>query len=250
MKIDLNCDLGESFGAYRIGNDEKIIPLISSANIACGFHAGDPLVMERTVALCKEYGVSVGAHPGFPDLMGFGRRLLNASPDEVGAYVLYQLGALNAICRKYDLRINHVKPHGALYNMAVKDEKYAEAIVKAVISFDGNIKLLAPFGSQMILQARKYELPYACEVFADRAYEPDGSLVARRKAGAMITDETEAVDRVIGMIRKGEVRAIDGTMVKLKADSVCVHGDGVKALAFVSTLRDAFEKNDILVKVI
>ncbi|MDD6729269.1 MAG: LamB/YcsF family protein [Eubacteriales bacterium] len=247
MKIDLNSDLGESFGAYKIGNDENIIPLISSANIACGYHAGDPLVMDKTLSLCKDNGVSVGVHPGFPDLMGFGRRQLNASPKEVEAYILYQVGAISGFCKKYGLKINHVKPHGALYNMAVKDEKYAAAIVTAVKEFDSSIKLLAPFGSQMVMQAEKQGLPYACEVFADRAYEPDGSLVARTKEGAMITDEDEAVSRVLGMILKGEVTAIDGSVIKIKADSVCVHGDGEKALAFVQKLRTAFAENNITI---
>lgn len=248
MKIDLNSDLGESFGAYKIGNDENIIPLITSANIACGYHAGDPLVMDKTLLLCKENGTSVGAHPGFPDLMGFGRRQLNASPKEVEAYVTYQIGALDAFCRKYGLRMNHVKPHGALYNMAVKNEDYAIAIVNAVKNFDSSIKLLAPFGSQMIIQAEKQGLDFACEIFADRAYESDGSLVARTKEGAMITDENEAVERVLTMITDGRVKAISGEIISIKADSVCVHGDGAKALAFVEKLRNAFAENDISVE--
>lgn len=248
MKIDLNSDLGESFGAYKIGNDENIIPLITSANIACGYHAGDPLVMDKTLLLCKENGTSIGAHPGFPDLMGFGRRQLNASPKEVEAYVTYQIGALDAFCRKYGLRINHVKPHGALYNMAVKNEDYAIAIVNAVKNFDSSIKLLAPFGSQMIIQAQKHGLDFACEIFADRAYESDGSLVARTKEGAMITDENEAVERVLTMITDGSVKAINGDIISIKADSVCVHGDGAKALAFVEKLRTAFAENGIYVE--
>lgn len=248
MKIDLNSDLGESFGAYKIGNDENIIPLITSANIACGYHAGDPLVMDKTLLLCKENGTSIGAHPGFPDLMGFGRRQLNASPKEVEAYVTYQIGALDAFCRKYGLRMNHVKPHGALYNMAVKNEDYAIAIVNAVKNFDSSIKLLAPFGSQMIIQAQKQGLDFACEIFADRAYESDGSLVARTKEGAMITDENEAVERVLTMITDGSVKAINGDIISIKADSVCVHGDGAKALAFVEKLRTAFAENGIYVE--
>lgn len=248
MKIDLNSDLGESFGAYKIGNDEGIIPLITSANIACGYHAGDPVVMDKTLLLCKENGTSVGAHPGFPDLMGFGRRQLNASPKEVEAYITYQVGALDAFCRKHGLKLNHVKPHGALYNMAVKNEEYADAIVKAVKGFDSSIKLLAPFGSQMIVQAEKQGLDFACEIFADRAYESDGSLVARTKKGAMITDENEAVERVLGMIINGKVKAINGDLISIKADSVCVHGDGAKALAFVERLRTAFDKNGISVE--
>lgn len=238
-------DLGESFGAYKIGNDEKIIPLITSANIACGYHAGDPVVMDKTLLLCKENETSVGAHPGFPDLIGFGRRQINASPKEVESYVTYQIGALDAFCRKYGLKLNHVKPHGALYNMAVKNTDYAMAIVRAVKNFDSSIKLLAPFGSQMISQAEKQGIDFACEIFADRAYESDGSLVARTKEGAMIIDENEAVERVLSMIINGNVKAINGDIINIKADSVCVHGDGEKALAFVERLRMAFDENGI-----
>lgn len=247
MKIDLNSDLGESFGAYKIGNDENIIPLITSANIACGYHAGDPLVMDKTISLCKINNTSIGVHPGFPDLIGFGRRQLFANEGEVQSYVLYQIGALNAFCRKYSLKINHVKPHGALYNMAVKDEKYARAIVKAIKYFDSNITLLAPFGSQMIEVAEQENISYACEIFADRAYENDGSLVQRGKSGAMITNEDEAVDRVLEMIINGRVKTIDSVYIPIKADSVCVHGDGEKALAFVQKLRTAFDENNITI---
>ncbi len=245
FKVNLNCDLGESFGAYTIGLDSEVIPLISSANIACGYHAGDPCVMRKTVELCKSNSVSIGAHPGFPDLMGFGRRNINASSREVEDYVTYQIGALDAFCRSNGARLTHVKPHGALYNMAGKDEKLAKAIVSAVYNYDKSIVLLALSGSKMIEQAELAGLKAAREVFADRAYESDGSLVARTKPGAMITNEDEAVSRVVKMITQGKVTAIDSSEIDIQADSVCVHGDGAKALEFVQKLNNAFKENNI-----
>ena len=235
--IDLNCDLGESFGAYKIGMDEAVIPYITSANIACGFHAGDPLVMQRTVAACKTYGVHAGAHPGFPDLMGFGRRNLAASPAEVKAYVTYQLGALSAFCTAAGVPLCHVKPHGALYNMAARDAALARAICEAIAQVDPKLTLLALSGSEMITAAHDVGLPVKSEVFADRGYRADGTLVPRSAPGAMITDEDEAIRRMIRMVREGVVTSVDGVDVPLVADSVCVHGDGEKALAFVRKIR-------------
>lgn len=200
-KIDLNCDLGESFGNYKLGLDDEVIKYISSANIACGFHASDPLVMQKTVALARDNGVAVGAHPGFPDLVGFGRRNMNVSPAEAKAFVQYQIGALSAFCKAAGCRLAHVKPHGALYNMAGKDEILAAAICEAVYEFDPELILLCLSGSKMMSAAKKIGLRAASEVFADRAYEDDGSLVARGKPGAVITDEDEAVSRVIGMVK-------------------------------------------------
>lgn len=245
FKVNLNCDLGEGFGAYSIGLDNEIIPLISSANIACGYHAGDPCVMRRTVELCKNNSVSIGAHPGFPDLMGFGRRNINASAREVEDYVIYQIGALDAFCRSCGTKLTHVKPHGALYNTAAKDEKLAKAIVSAVYNFDKSIILLALSGSKMIEQAELAGLKAAREVFADRAYENDGSLVSRNKPGAMITNEAEAVSRIIKMITEGRAEAIDSSEINIQADSVCVHGDGTKALEFVQKLNNAFKEKNI-----
>ena len=244
-KIDLNSDLGESFGAYKIGMDDAVIPLISSANVACGFHAGDPAVMEKTVALCKATGTAIGAHPGYPDLVGFGRRNLAASPAEVKAMVTYQIGALDAFCRAAGIRLQHVKPHGAMYNMAAKDEALAKAICQAIYEYDRELILMGLAGSQMLVQAKAMGLPCAAEVFADRAYEEDGTLVARSKPGSMIHDEELAVSRVIRMIKEGKVTAITGKDVAITADSVCVHGDGPKALAFVEKLRAAFAENQI-----
>lgn len=241
VKMDLNCDLGESFGAYCIGMDEDVIPYITSANVACGYHAGDPLVMAKTVELCRKNGVQVGAHPGFPDLMGFGRRNLAVKPEEAKAYVMYQVGALKAFCDASELCLHHVKPHGALYNMAGKDYRLARAIAEAVQLVDESLVLLALSGSQMIQAAKDIGLPFASEVFADRAYMRDGSLVPRTQPGAMIEEEEEAISRVIRMATEGKVTAIDGTDISIQADSVCVHGDSVKALAFVQRIRETLE---------
>ncbi|MDY4105761.1 MAG: 5-oxoprolinase subunit PxpA [Oscillospiraceae bacterium] len=245
MKIDLNCDLGESFGAYKLGLDDQVLPYISSANVACGFHASDPVVMDKTVALAKDAGVAVGAHPGYPDLQGFGRRNMTIPPREVKAMVMYQIGALQAFCTAHGLKLQHVKPHGALYNMAGKDEALAMAVCEAIQAVDDSLILLGLSGSKMLEAADKIGLRSAREVFADRAYEEDGSLVARTKPGAMITDEDEAVERVIRMIREGRVTAVTGKDIPIRADSVCVHGDSPKALAFVQKIRAALTAEQI-----
>ena len=245
MKIDLNCDLGESFGAYKLGLDDQVLPYISSANVACGFHASDPVVMDKTVALAKDAGVAVGAHPGYPDLQGFGRRNMTIPPREVKAMVMYQIGALQAFCTAQGLKLQHVKPHGALYNMAGKDEDLAMAVCEAIQAVDDSLILLGLSGSKMLEAADKIGLRSAREVFADRAYEEDGSLVARTKPGAMITDEGEAVARVIRMIREGRVTAVTGKDIPIRADSVCVHGDSPKALAFVQKIRAALTAEQI-----
>ncbi len=246
--IDLNCDLGESFGAYKIGLDEEVLPYVTSANIACGFHGGDPVVMEQTVALCKKYGVRAGAHPGFPDLAGFGRRNMSLTPGEVKTCVMYQIGALNAFCRGAGIRLCHVKPHGALYNMAAKDYKLAKAICQAIKEVDGSLVLLALSNSEMLRAAKDTGVSAASEVFADRAYERDGSLVPRSRRGAVIENEELALKRVIRMAKEGVVEAIDGSTVSIDADSVCVHGDGGKALKFVKRLRKGFLEAGIEVK--
>ena len=245
LKIDLNSDLGESFGAYKLGMDNAIIPLVSSANVACGFHAGDPLVMEKTVALCKSSNSAIGAHPGYPDLVGFGRRNVAASAAEVKAMVTYQIGALDAFCKSAGIRMQHVKPHGAMYNMAAKDAALAKAICEAIYAYDKELILMGLAGSQMLVQAKEMGLKCAAEVFADRAYEEDGTLVARSKPGAMIHDEELAVARVVRMIKEGKVTAITGKDIDITADSVCVHGDSEKALAFVQKLRDTFAAEGI-----
>lgn len=247
-EIDLNCDMGESFGAYIMGMDDKVIPYISSANIACGYHASDPVVMEKTIALAKKYEVAIGAHPGFPDLMGFGRRNMNVTPAEAKAYVQYQLGALDALCRAQGMTLQHVKPHGALYNMAGKDYSLAYAICEGVKEVNKDLIMLVLSGSQMQKAAQDLSLKVAKEVFADRAYEEDGSLVDRKKEGAMILDEEIAIARMIRLIKEKKVDAISGKTITMEADSVCVHGDGEKALLFVQKLREAFLKEEIQVK--
>ena len=244
-KIDLNCDLGESFGNYKLGLDEEVIKYISSANIACGYHASDPLVMSQSVKSAKENGVAVGAHPGFPDLMGFGRRNMSVQPNEAKAYVQYQVGALSAFCRANGVKLCHVKPHGALYNMAGKDYALSKAICEGIYEIDPDIILLGLSGSQMLKAAADTGLRCAMEVFADRAYEEDGSLVARTKPGAVITDENESISRVIGMVKNGTVTAITGKEIPIQAQSVCVHGDGVKALEFVKKIKAALENEGI-----
>lgn len=248
MRIDLNCDLGESFGNYTLGMDAEVIPYVSSVNVACGYHAGDPCVMEKTIRLAAEAGVGIGAHPGLPDLMGFGRRMMKISPAEARAYMLYQLGALGAFCKAKGVKMAHVKPHGALYNMAAKDAALAEAVVGAIRDYDDSLILLALANSGMTKAAERMGLAYANEVFADRAYEPDGTLVARTKPGAMIEDEDQAIVRVIRMVKEGKVTAIDGSEVTIQADSVCVHGDGAKALLFVKKIREALLQENIDVK--
>ncbi|MBR4895292.1 MAG: LamB/YcsF family protein [Clostridia bacterium] len=243
--VDLNADLGESFGAYKIGADEEIIPLVSSVNIACGWHAGDPLVMGRSVKLAKEYGVSVGAHPGYPDLMGFGRRNMKVSPAEVKAYIQYQVGALSAFCKAAGVKLHHVKPHGAMYNMAGADYKLARAVAEAVAEIDDSLPLLALSGSEMVRAANEIGLPCASEVFADRNYEEDGSLRARSFPDSMITDEDECIRRILRMVNEGKITAVTGKDIDIRADSICVHGDNPKALAFVKRIRDALGNDGI-----
>lgn len=238
-RVDLNSDLGESFGRYTLGMDDQIIPLITSANVACGYHASDPVVMEKTIAEAKKAGICVGAHPGFPDLMGFGRRNMNVSHEEARAYTLYQVGALAAFCRAQGMELQHVKPHGAFYNMAAKDYGLARAICEGIAAFDQNLIVLALSGGELSRAASDMGLRTAREVFADRAYEEDGTLVDRRKDGAMITDEEEAIARVVRMVKEKKVTAITGKDIPITADSICVHGDGKKALDFVKKIRSA-----------
>ncbi len=245
LRVDLNCDLGESFGNYKLGLDEEVIKYISSANVACGFHASDPLVMAKTVKIAKDAGVAVGAHPGFPDLVGFGRRNMNVLPAELKAMVVYQIGALKAFCDSNKIKMQHVKPHGAMYNMAAKDEKLAVAIAEGIAEVDDSLILLGLSGSEMLKAAQKTGLKAKKEVFADRAYEEDGTLVARTKPGSMITDENLAIERVLGMIKNGSVKAITGKEIAIEADSICVHGDSLKALDFVKKIRAALEVEGI-----
>ena len=248
MFVDLNSDLGESFGAYKIGNDDAIIPLVSSANIACGWHAGDATVMARSVALAKAAGAAIGAHPGYPDLVGFGRRNLGASPAEVKAYIQYQVGALSAFCKAAGVPLHHVKPHGAMYNTAAADIKLARAVVEAVAEIDDSLVLVALSGSEMIQAAKEKGLKYASEVFADRNYEESGALRGRSYPDSTIHDEEECITRVLRMIKEGKVTAVTGKDIDLKADTICVHGDNPQALAFVKRIRAALSENGIEIK--
>ena len=246
--IDLNSDLGESFGAYTLGMDEKLMEYITSANVACGWHAGDPLVMQKTIRAAAKNGVAVGAHPGYPDLMGFGRREIKITPEEAYTYVLYQLGALDAFARTEGVKIQHVKPHGALYNQACKDEKLASAICRAAQAFDRELIVLAPYNSAFRTAAETIGLPFAGEFFADRAYLPDGSLVPRSQPGAVIHDADEACRRVLQMAREGTVTCLDGTELTMRCVSVCVHGDNAEALSTVKKIRGALEDDGVLLR--
>ncbi len=246
--VDLNSDLGESFGAYKMGRDEEVIPLISSANVACGFHAGDPDTMNKTILLCKKNGTGVGAHPGFADMSGFGRRNMSMSPEEVRNMLTYQLGALDAFCKSHQVKLQHVKPHGALYNMAAKDKTLARAICEGIYRYDPNLTLLGLAGSEMIVCAKEMGLSFAQEVFADRNYEDDGSLVPRSRENAMIRDEEEAVSRVVEMIKTHTVKSVNAKVIPICPDSVCVHGDSEKALLFVKKIRSAFLQENILIR--
>ena len=245
IRVDLNCDMGESFGNYKIGMDEDIVQYISSANIACGFHASDPLVMEKTIGLCRQAGVAPGAHPGFPDLVGFGRRQMKVTMPELRAMIIYQVGALKAFAEAEGLSLQHVKPHGAMYNMAGKDPQMADAICEGIAAVDPELILLGLSGSAFEGAAARAGLRFAREVFADRAYEEDGSLVARGKDGAMITDEQEAIRRVIHMVKDHKVTAITGKEIAVSPDSICLHGDSPKAVLFAKMIREELTREGI-----
>lgn len=247
MKVDLNSDLGESFGAYTIGCDEEVLKYVSSANVACGFHAGDPKVMLHTVKLAKAMGVSIGAHPGFPDLVGFGRRKMAISAEDAYAMVVYQVGALMAMAKSQGVKVAHVKTHGALYNMAAKDRELSEAIARAVHDVDEGLLLYGLAGSEIIRAGEKEGLVTASEVFADRTYQPDGTLTPRGEAGAMITDEEKSLAQVLSMVKDGKVTTLEGQVISVKAETICVHGDGPKALAFTKKIRETLEHEGIVI---
>lgn len=243
--IDINCDMGESFGAYRLGADRDVMPHITSANIACGFHAGDPLVMKDTVELAHSHQVAVGAHPGLPDLMGFGRRSMAVSPAEVKAYTLYQLGALEAMARAGGTRLYHVKAHGALYNLAAADPALAQALAEAVALFDPALVLVGLAGSCLIDAGRRAGLRVAQEVFADRGYQSDGSLVPRGEPGALLHDVREVAGRIRTLVRDGTLRTAGGSVLRVEAHTICVHGDTPGAAGFVQGLRRELENLEI-----
>ena len=246
-KVDLNADIGESFGIYKIGEDELLLRTITSGSIACGFHAGDPMVMRHTVRLAAQAGVSIGAHPGFPDLAGFGRREMTIEPREITDLVLYQLGALSAIARAEGTALRHVKPHGALYNMSVRRADTAEAIARAVASFDDTLVLVGLPGSELLSAAFRLGLSVAAEGFADRSYEKDGSLTPRHVAGAVVSDPGHAAERAVRMVRDRKVAARDGSTISLKVDTICVHGDTPGAADLAAAVRAGLEQAGITV---
>jgi len=246
-RIDLNSDLGESFGPWPMGQDEMLMTSITSANIACGFHAGDPSVMRRTLDLAQKSGVAVGAHPGFPDLVGFGRREIHASPEEVEDFVLYQIAALAGLASARGLRLQHVKAHGALYNMAVRDRPLADAIARAVAAFDRSLVLFGLPNSELIHAGEAAGLPVAAEAFADRAYEPDGSLTSRRRPGSVIHDSAEVVARALAIVQRQEVVATNGATISIKADTLCLHGDTPGSAVLARQIRAALEEAGIRV---
>jgi UPF0271 protein len=248
MRVDLNSDVGESFGAYTIGQDPILLPHVTSANVACGFHAGDPGVMRATIALAKQHGVAVGAHPGFPDLVGFGRRDLHATPREVEDFVVYQIGALAAIAAAQGVALQHVKPHGALFNMAARDAALADAIARATAAVDRSLILFGLPASELIRAGERAGLRTACEAFADRAYHRDGTLVSRRLPGAVIHDADVVEARVLRMATDRTVDAVDGSVVRLDIDTICVHGDTRGAADLAARIRRALDASGVHVK--
>ena len=247
-RIDLNCDMGESFGAYTMGNDLAILDYVNSANIACGFHAGDPPTIHKTVKAALDKGVAVGAHPGLPDLQGFGRRNMAVSASEAYDMVIYQIGAVAAFAQAFGGRLAHVKAHGALYTMAAKDRRLADAIAKAVRDFDARLVLFALAGSAMIDAAEDIGLRAAAEVFADRTYQDDGSLTPRSQPHAMVEDEDTSIAQVKRMVTEGIVRSVNGKDVRVRADTLCVHGDQPHALAFAKRIRTELASAGVEVK--
>jgi UPF0271 protein len=236
MRVDINCDMGESFGAYEIGADDEVLPHVTSANIACGFHGGDPAVMRTTIAGATKYGVAVGAHPGLPDLVGFGRRAMQVTPQEVYDLSIYQIGALLGFARAAGTELQHVKPHGALYNMAAAQPALADAIARAVRDIDRALILYGLAGSHLLAAAARAGIPAASEAFADRNYLHDGSLVSRQRPDALVTDADEAVRRVVRMVRDGVVADVDGEDIPIRADTICIHGDGPNAAELARAL--------------
>ncbi|MCK1993717.1 LamB/YcsF family protein [Peribacillus muralis] len=246
--VDLNCDLGESFGAYRMGNDKEILNYVTSVNVACGFHAGDPTVMRKTVKLALEKDVRIGAHPGLPDLMGFGRRNMNIAPQEAYDMVVYQIGALNGFLQAEGKSMQHVKPHGALYNMAARNEALSLYIAEAIYKVNPELILFGLSGSELIRAGEAVGLRTASEVFADRTYQQDGSLTSRMEKHALLESDEDAAAQVIRMVKEGKVLSQQGSDVALRADTICIHGDGTHALTFAQHVKKSLELSEITVK--
>jgi len=246
--VDINADLGESYGAWAMGDDEALLAIVSSANVACGFHAGDPATIRRTTLGAVRAGVAIGAHPSLPDLAGFGRRRMEVTPEEVYELVLYQVAAVAGFARAAGTVLHHVKAHGALYNMAATDRGVAAAIAGAVRDFDRGLMLYGLAGSAMMTAGEAAGLSVASEVFADRGYLPDGTLVPRSRPGALIKDVPRAVEQAVGMVRDGRVRSVEGGWVAVRADTVCVHGDSPGAVALATALRAALDVEGIAIR--
>ncbi len=250
-RIDLNCDMGESFGAYKLGLDEELMKSITSANIACGWHAGDPAVMNRTVQMAAAHSVGIGAHPGYPDLLGFGRRYMDCTEEEIRDYVIYQVGALKGFCSANGAKMQHVKPHGALYNVSVDKETIASAIAEGIASVDPELLYVVLAGSKSAVLAEigaKVGIRVVFEAFADRAYTPQGTLVSRRVPGAVIKDSREVAVRALKMAKEGKVTAVDGSEIDLVAQTICVHGDTPGAVEMVRTIRQLLESEGVEIK--
>jgi UPF0271 protein len=248
QNIDLNCDMGEAFGNYPMPNDDTLMDYITSANIACGFHAGDPDVMQHTVGMAVKKGVAIGAHPGLPDLQGFGRREMKISANEAYQMTLYQIGALYGFVKAAHGKLHHVKAHGALYNMAAKDINLAKAIVEAVHDFDPSLILYALAGSEMVIAAKKTGLQTASEVFADRTYQDDGSLTPRTQSNALITDEKQSINQVLMMVKQQQVISTNNKAIPLKAETLCLHGDGAHAVEFAKKISETLKAEGISIK--
>ncbi|MCK4985158.1 MAG: 5-oxoprolinase subunit PxpA [Desulfobacterales bacterium] len=248
--MDLNCDMGESFGAYKLGMDEEVIQYITSANIACAWHAGDPAVMNQTVAMALKHGVGVGAHPGYPDLLGFGRRNMDCTMEDVRNYVIFQIGALEAFCKVHGTQLQHVKPHGALYLTAVENEDVARVVAEAIVSVNPDLLYVALAGAKGELMTRigqEVGLRVVYEAFPDRAYSPEGTLVSRRQPGAVVKDPQAVSERALRMVKEGVVIAVDGTTIPLEAQTLCVHGDNPKAVDLVRSIRETLEADGVAV---
>lgn len=248
LVVDLNADLGESFGQWRLGDDDAMLAIVTSANVACGFHAGDPLTLRRTVAAAAEHGVTVGAQVAYPDLMGFGRRFVDATVEELSADILYQIGALEAMCRAAGSRVAYVKPHGALYNTAVHHEQHAQAVVEAVSAYDPGLPILGLPGSALLRRAREAGLTAVPEAFADRGYTPAGTLVSRREPGALLHDPTEVAARMVRLVTDALITAADGTDVAVRARSICTHGDSPGAVDMARAVRAALIEAGVTVR--
>lgn len=250
LSIDLNCDMGESFGAWRMGKDAELMNFVSSINVACGFHAGDATTIRETVQIAQQKGVTIGAHPGFPDLQGFGRREILLSPQEVFDIVLYQVSALKGICEAFGAKLRHVKPHGALYNSAAKSAKLANAIAEAVKKIDEHLIFFGLSGSFLISEAEKIGLKTASEVFADRTYQKDGSLTPRSLPNALISSTEESIEQVLQMIKDKTVTAATGETISITAETICIHGDGTHAVEFAQTINQKLKAEGIKIEAI